>query len=65
MGILPREALAGAAVGVNGLRMTRGEEGVEVGGDGLALVKVEPGREAESGLQESLRRQLVEVLVWC
>lgn len=46
----------GTRVGVIGATMVRGERGGDAGGD-VDMVDIE-GRDAERGLQESLRRQL-------
>lgn len=50
-------------VGVIGATIVRGERGGEAGGvDGVVVMGIE-GIEAERGLQESLRRQLFEVML--
>lgn len=53
--------LVGTLVGVMGATMVRGERGGEVGGVVVEVMDdmlVMEGMDAESGLQESLRRQL-------
>lgn len=48
----------GTLVGVNGATIVRGERGGDVGGVVLEDIEDMDGSDAESGLQESLRRQL-------
>jgi hypothetical protein len=58
--------LEGTRVGVIGATMVRGERGGEVGGVVVVFMEdmlVMEGIDAESGLQESLRRQLGLVLI--
>lgn len=48
----------GTLVGVNGATIVRGERGGDVGGVVLEDIEDIEGSDAESGLRESLRRQL-------
>lgn len=48
----------GTLVGVNGATIVRGERGGDVGGVVLEDIEDMDGNDAESGLRESLRRQL-------
>lgn len=51
----------GTLVGVNGATIVRGERGGDVGGVVLEDIEDMDGSDAESGLQESLRRQLYKM----